>query len=270
MKFSLQCDAMKHDETWLQIKDFLSSRDFNILLGSLQNAKTVVVKFGFTEEIEKEYDIAKLAFTHKVPNFIKFFCMFPCNDTVDSIKQRNFLVNTQICNGRPDQQLGMIMMPYYPLGNLEKYRWNRGNFYILKNVLHQTVFALLYAYEQFQMVHGDMHVGNVLLRASKKKQVIYGTRSLPVCGLYPLVMDFGRSFVATNAYSHVYKNIDRLLVLIQGMENSDLALECERRPLVDLIVSNTPIDDSVYKTLYGVIENIQIRYVASELPSFRI
>lgn len=272
VKFLLPCnDLISSNDDWLSIKGHLTTKDFDVLLGTLSNYKSVVIKFGTVKNMLDEYTMGKLLFNHHVPNFIKFLCNFTCDDTVQEVRTRNFDLDSFICKA-PGDNIGFILMPYYSLGSLQNYLWNRSNFLLLKNVLHQLVFGILYAFETCSFVHGDLHVGNVLLRATKKKELSYGTRHLSVNGMYAIIMDFGRSYIAPGAYIDVYRNIDRLLSLIANMEQSDLALECNRKPIKYFIETNKPIDDEVYTKLYQIIDSIEIRYVISELPkiNFRL
>ncbi len=174
MKCKLPCqDALNESHTteeWLTIEGLLAGNEFNVLKASFKNLKDVVVKFGRTELMLNEYNICHLAHEHKIPNFIKYLCIFSCNDDETKIKRQDFATRKYICNG-PGETLGMIIMPFYSMGSLEKYRWNKNNFQVLQNVLQQICWSLLYAYEQFGFVHGDMHVGNVLLRSTKKQEL---------------------------------------------------------------------------------------------------
>lgn len=267
LKFRLPCaERLQQDGTaWLGVKGYLTDKNFQVLLASLHNYKDVVVKFGKVDEMQKEYDLGHQAYRHQVPNFMRFLCSFSCNDSVRDIENRDFSVHNFVCKGLGDQ-LGILVMPYYPLGSLDKYAWSRGNLHVLKNVLHQVVFAMLYAYERFSFVHGDMHVGNVLLRASKKKQIAYGSRTLLCLGLYAMVMDVGRSYQKPGSPQDVYRNIDRFLSLILNMDGSDLALEIDRRALTQYISKDVCIGDEVYESLHHMMDGITIRYVVSERP----
>lgn len=263
LKFRMACKDMlqENGHAWLDVKIFLASPE-------LRNYKEVGVKYGEVEAMRKEYEFGQLANEHEVPNFLKYLCCFACDDTIHDINRRNFAVHNFICKG-PGDKVGIMVMPYYALGSLDQYVWNRSNFHVLQNVLHQVAFAILYAYERFSFVHGDLHLGNVLLRASKKRAITYGQRSLRVLGLYPIVMDFGRSYRAENATNRVYEELQRLLRLVEGMERSDLALDVDYAALYPLIRDNTPITSAVYDKLQSIIDGIRIRYARSELPPLR-
>jgi hypothetical protein len=269
MKFKLPCTDLINRPTkdWLEVSRYLDKKDFNVLIGKLktQGYKDVVIKFGEVAAIQKEYDFSLQAFQHNVPNFIKFICVFTCDDRIDEIKERNFTINAYICKG-PGNQLGVIIMPYYRTGSFDSYHWNERNFDMLKSTLKQVVFAALYAYQQFQFVHRDFHLGNVLLCETKKQTVAYGDITLETKGIYAMIMDFGRSMRADNAQSIVYQDIRRAISLVFDIRNSDIVLHCDLDPLNTLARDNAPITEGTFRFLSDMIDSITVRYVKSKLP----
>lgn len=265
-KFRLPCDEnIKTDKDWLTVQRYLTDTSFNILLGTVKNYKQVVIKFGDVAEMQNEYNMSLTANQHHVPNFVKFLCSFSCTDDISKIKTRNFNTHNSLCmdEGHP---LGVIVMPYFSLGSLESYKWTRSNFHVLKNVVKQTVFALLYAYQKFNFIHRDMHTGNVLLRASKKKDIQYGDHHVPVEGIYAIIMDFGRSRLEPNAEYLVYQDIQRFISLVLVMDQSDLQLQADLSILKQYRESNQPITPDVYTSLSNIIDRIGIQYAKSERP----
>jgi hypothetical protein len=269
LKFRLQCDdAIKKTGTtegWLLIKKYLGNKQYNILLGSLKNNKNVIVKFGEPEQIIKEYQFGQEAYDNGLPNFIKFLCAFTCDDTETAIQNQNFL-----CNGlrtKSENDIGIMVMPYYSDGNIDQHKWHRGNFDVLKNILIQVTWSLLYAFEKTGFVHGDMHAGNVLVRKSKNTSLSYGGLSLDLCGMYAIVMDFGKSYKNMHAVCDVYKSIDRLLQIVLHLENSDIVLENKARSqLIQMITHVSPISRDTYICLKNMIDSMVILYAMSELP----
>jgi hypothetical protein len=156
-------------------------------------------------------------------------------------------------------------MPYYRFGSLEQYRWNRDNFDVLKSILVQSAWALLYAYEKMNFIHEDMHLENVLIQATKKTSFTYGVRELKVIGgISAILMDFGRAKVKEHTSCLVYRSIEKLLILSFNIESSDLALEFDLKLLNMLYKDNTPITPIIYDEIKNVIDQCRIRYVVSE------
>lgn len=256
-KFKLPCNNLKDTPEWLHVKGYLTRKEFNILIGSLKNYKDIIIKFGPLSEIEKEYNFSKLAYDNGVSNFIKFLCYFTCNDSEVSIRNRDFLKDPTIC--KSDGDIGCIIMPYYSQGSIDSYRWDRSNFSTLKNVIHQCIFALLYAFEKFNFIHGDLHLANVLLRRSKKSKVMYEKHIVPVMGLYPIIMDFGKSY-RSESVKELYLCIKKFLGLIESISNAVIAINCDeiRCVLTKYIDESKEVDDIVYNTLLEKIDTIRI------------
>ena len=68
------------------------------------------------------------------------------------------------------------------------------NLDVLKNVLAQVYLALTDAYSTCKFVHHDLHLDNILLRKTEKRDIVYSSEGskLKLQGVYALVMDFGR------------------------------------------------------------------------------
>jgi serine/threonine protein kinase len=252
---------------WLLVERYLSSKQYNVLLGSLRNIqyKNVIIKFGEVADMNKEYTLSKLAYEHNVPNFIKFICAFTCEDDIENIKTRDFTIHNYICKNKGDS-LGVIIMPYYHFGSLNNYRWTKDNFHILKSTLRQVVYSILFAFEKFGFVHGDLHLDNIILRNTNKKTIEYESRSLHTNGLYALIMDFGLSSSNVQNTRQIYLDLKRVFSLVYSMNNSDIILDCNSALLLSLSGDCTMISQSVYDALDNIIDNITIIYAKSEKP----
>jgi hypothetical protein len=147
-----------------------------------------------------------------------------------------------------------------PESTLEDYGWNYDNLPVLKNVLVQTVWSLLYAYEHSKHLYMNIHVRDILLQNTKKTSLHYGGLSLDLLGLSIRIMDVGRPTTQANAVFEVYISIDRLLSHTLIMKSSVFALEYNRTLLTEMIVKNTPITQETYRILKGIIEGLWIRY----------
>ena len=130
-----------------------------------------VIKVGPDLILQKEYQVSLIVSELKVPTFIRY--------TYD---------------------VSGLIMPLYSLGEIEKYKWNRENFDILKNVIKHVCCTLLYAFTVTNFVHRDAHLANVLLRKTTRETIQYGDFSLPCLGILPVVMDFDRSDIDTLNY----------------------------------------------------------------------
>jgi hypothetical protein len=97
----------------------------------------------------------------------------------------------------------VILMPYFPLGNIQSYPWERHDIRILHTSLKHAVLSMINAFHTLTILHGDFHAGNVLLKQTKQKTLSYtipGIGSIPdieTHGIRTWIMDFENSSVAT-------------------------------------------------------------------------
>lgn len=270
-KFKLSCqDIITHNKdttSWIDLMDKIdhTSGDYKIFTAILDKKKPIIVKIGNQAKLQAEYDIANNLNIKKLPNFIKFFCYFKCLNNLDNIEK-----NKSICSKTGDEQ-GIIIMPYYELGQIDKYKWTRVNFDNLKNVLKHVVCSLLYAYEKYGFIHNDTHLGNILLKKSKKQSVTYNYDiQLPVMSILPIIMDFDRSKITNipndpDGTKFVYIDIRRIFNLISSELDINIGIFDKNYIINKYISDNTPISKDIYKSLLDIIDTIQIAFIKSEL-----
>ena len=268
-KFKLNCQSKLTPDNpttkdWLtDIKKELEVHD--ILQGFLDKRKEVVIKYGTPAEIQTDYTIAETL--NGLPNFLKYYCNFTCENGEITTGWRS----AHLCNpsASPKKRYGFIIMPYFPLGSMMNYRWDIRNFDIMKSTAKQVCFAMLHAFEKHGMVHNDLHLGNVMMRRTKKVSVKYGAYELPTNGIYPIIIDFD---VSVNKYMRetkpegVYNDIRQVISGLTSLTNSDLALDLNVQRFVSLSNANAPVTEAVYQTVLDCIDSIKIRYEKSKMP----
>lgn len=198
-KYKLDCNS-KIDkdnpttENWLKVLKKIPQ--VPILIGKLDiTKKTVVVKFEDYDAMSKEYEVSNILYKENIPNVIKFYCFFSCEEDREKFKILETVEkNTTLCSG-PGLGTGFIIMPYYQIGSVMKYKWNSENLNTLKNIMSQTILALCSAYIKTGFVHLDLHLNNVLLRKTKKEKIIYKDLDITLnsTGMYSIILDFERS-----------------------------------------------------------------------------
>lgn len=264
-KFNLSCDEKAKDldydtREWIQIQSQFdhSSSDYKIFSGLLDNNKNIVVKIGNTK-LQEEYQIGKAL--NDCKNFIKFYCVFNCNNTLENVN-----VGSSLCKSQGNN-IGILVMPYYPIGRIDKYEWNRNNFDVLKSVLKHIVCSLLYAFEKEGFVHRDTHLGNILLKKTKKRAIIYNQLEIGINNMLPVIMDFDRSALNKNpaAVKQVYIDIQRILTLVR----SELDVKTNNSEIISVlneyISKQTPVSEKIYERLCNLVDKQQIDFVVSEL-----
>jgi hypothetical protein len=112
-------------DKWLHVLQKIPK--VQIMIGKIDiTQKTIVVKFESYEEMEKEFIISKQIYNTKIPNFIKYYCFFSCDENVDKFK----ILETErkklpLCE-KPGKNTGFIIMPFYQMGSISNCRWKRG------------------------------------------------------------------------------------------------------------------------------------------------
>lgn len=265
-KFLLPCQkkvdsfSSKNTKEWLQIRNKLVEKA-PVLQGILTSNKDVVVKYGTPDLMTNEYTISETLYKNKIPNMMKYYCSFKCIDDISTVVQKGYL-----CGTDTGTETAYIIMPFYVLGDMNKYVWNRGSFGLLKSVLTQICYSVLYASQTCGFVHNDLHMFNVLLRKTKKTHLVYGNITLQIECLYAMIMDFERSKVDTGLPRDAYLTIRGVLNLATNLDNSDLALLCDTAVLTSWMTTNTPITQETYAEVKKLIDRMSIAYVKSELP----
>lgn len=277
IKFKLPCQQRITNDTesnttasWLTVESLLSYTNGNvaILKGILERSKAVAVKFGDLSEILTEYKAAEKLFEANLTGFMKFICMFQCNDDFREILAQNYLSRPHICHGEGDG-IGTIVMPYYPLGSLDNYKWTKKQIPEFKNVLKQVCFALFVAFKTTGFVHMDLHAGNIVLRATKKRDLDYnGHASLPVVGgKYAMIMDFQK--YCLNDDAAFVRSLERVIHTACTSSASDVVFDFHSAPVRTWAQRHTDLTTEAFSNLAAVIDDIELRFVRSEIPIMR-
>jgi serine/threonine protein kinase len=263
-KYKLDCQGKidtSHPNTdkWLHVLKKIQK--VPILIGKLDiTKKTVVVKFQDYSDMKKEYDITKILHEHKLPNFIKFYCFFACEEDVTRFKILETVENPVSLCTISGKMTGFIIMPYYSIGSIANYHWGIDDLNLLKNVIIQVVLALYCAYLTVGIVHLDLHLDNIVLRKTKKKEIEYKNVniSLKLTGYYSVILDFGRA--KTKGSLNEFKtSLWKMLSLLRDLEKSNMVLD----PLdvVSYIRKIEKVDKKSVVKLLDLIQDIKIEYI---------
>ena len=262
-KVLLKCE----EPNYYKLTEFLytSQNEQALILKALYKSNiNLVLKFGILESIEKEYAVSQELF--ELHNFIRYFCLIKCNDTQENkldlfsgarrddikniINNKNTISNYKMCH-YGDNQIGILVMQEYNLKSIENYSWNENNFDILKNVIKQVVFSIIYAYETKGFIHGDLHSGNILLKPNGNNIINYGVTQLLILDLEAVIMDFEKSKLnQQNKINELVRNIDKLFTSIIYSNNMILDINYNRNKLISLKIL------SISSDFYIIIEQI--------------
>lgn len=231
-KVLIKCDEPNYYK--LNEMLYVSQNEQALIIKALYDYNiNIVLKFGILESIRKEYLISLELLD--LPNFIRYFCMFVCDDNIKNIiNNKQTISNYKMCH-YGDKSIGIIVMKEYNLGSIENYDWNELNFDLLKNIIKQVLFAIIHAYKTKGFIHGDLHSGNVLLKPKKTDFINYGGKILFIDNLEAIIMDFEKSkFGRDNKSVELLRNIDKLFTSIINSNNMKININYDRNRLIKL------------------------------------
>ena len=254
-KVLLKCE----ESNYYKLTEFLytSQNEQALILKALYECDiNVVLKFGILESIEKEYLISLELL--ELPNFIRYFCLIKCNDSIKNIiNNKQTISNYKICH-YGENQIGILVMKEYNLGSIENYDWNENNFNILKNVIKQVIFAIINAYEAKGFIHGDLHSGNVLLKPKRNCEINYNNKILVLNKLEVVIMDFEKSKLnQINKAINLIKNIIKFINSIVDSNKIIININYDRNKLMSLKSTFNNIKN-YYDEIEKIIDNMNI------------
>lgn len=264
-KYSINCKDNQDDTSeWLKIVSKLNTKpsDYKIFEGLLEKKKKIVAKIG-SDKLEEEYAISKKLDVIDLPTFLKPYCLFHCLDDIKSLNE-----NTRtICKKSGSNIIYVIIMPFYTLGEIDKYKWNKDNFEIFKNVLKHTLLSLSYAHKEIGFIHCDLHLGNILLQKTSRKEISYGEfGSLECMGFLPVIMDYDKSIINKDNYSLVYYDINRYI----GLCSVELSVKFNdyniKNKLSQYISKNSEITKKITDNLLDNIDKFTYLFSDSDIP----
>lgn len=275
-KYKIDCQSRINPDNpetkeWLEIKNKMKhSGDVKLFNGILEKKKSIIVKIGTNMILNKEYDIGKIIDTLDLPTFISFNCIFSCNDNIKSLdsKLNNNNTNRKYLCRKDGDKLTMIIMPNVKLGLLYTFKWDRDNFYILKNILKHIIMSLCYARTNIGFVHNDLHIGNVLLKKTTRKIIDYKNfGQLETFSFLPIIIDYDRSIIKSNdeiVEPDIYNDFFRIISGICQDTNTVFDIPNFNSLNSKYKSHNAKINYEICKKLCNEIDNFEIRYVKTE------
>lgn len=202
---------------------------------------------------DHEFQIGQQLYENKLLGFIQCICLFSCYDTTNennfeiSAREPVAKIDTKICQGEHNEKnlKKVLVMPYIQGGSVEDFSWNVGNVHILKNLLIQAVLALYVAYDAIGFLHGDLHLGNILCKETKRRTLVYksqnvGEITIKTEGYKVVIMDFEKSEtrVEKNGLSNVsfWNNIYIMLQRVNTLSpNNGERLQWENDEIIQFV-----------------------------------
>lgn len=161
--------------------------------------------------------------------------MIKCIDNICNIfNNKNKISEYKICH-YGDKKVGILVMKYYNLGCIDNYPWNKNNFSLLKNIIKQVIFAIIYAYNIVGFIHEDLHSGNILLKPKRNDIIKYNGKILILEEFEVVIMDFEKSKLdQKDKITDLIRNIDKLFYSIINSNNMILDIYFDRNKLIRL------------------------------------
>ena len=269
-KLQLNCQSKIGDspdtKNWLELEEKFdhSSADYHVYKGILEKKKNVVAKVSRAgTNLQRDYEIGQALNTaFRLPTILDYYCMFECLDRINELTgSRKSLCKT---SGEPIQ---VILMPYISGKPIHEWGWVRSNFGALKNVMKHLVLTTLYAAANIGFVHKDLHTGNIMIKHTQRKEIVYGDwGAFQLEGVLPVIMDYDKAFINLEGAFWVYDDLRHMFLRLSNSLNTRLTIGRIDSVLARLFTDKAPIDKRVVDTLLGLVDRIEIAYVASEIP----
>jgi hypothetical protein len=286
-KYKLDCQTLidKHKATdkspdtkdWLHLVKQIEhdSADYILYNALLEKHKQIVVKID-PDKLQNEYEIGKLLDTLKLPTFLGYICMFSCLDDFYTFKgktkeEKDFLNSkrTSLCK-KDGEKINILVMPYINSGTIDKYKWTKLNFDILKNVIKHIVITILYSAITIGFIHTDAHLGNIMIQKTKRQIIKYGDfyEIEIIGGIMPIIMDYDKAIIQGDSFdlSLVYNDINKLFNLL----NAELKIKFNISRILDLIrtltIKKILITKEVCDKLLYEIDSLIIYLDLNDIP----
>ena len=285
-KYKLDCQTLidNHKNTnpdtqnWLHLVKQIEHDlpDYTLYNALLEKHKQIVVKIG-PPKLENEYEIGKLLDTLKLPTFLGYICMFSCLDDFYTFKgkteeEKAFLNSkrTSLCK-KDGEQINILVMPFINSGTIDKYKWTKQNFNILKNVIKHIVITMLYSALTIGFIHTDAHLGNIMIQKTNRKNITYGDfYELEIIGsIMPIIMDYDKAQIQGKMVNLVlvYNDIRKLFSLLDAELKIKFNISKILDLLITLIINNILITQAICIKLLDKIDSLEIFFDLNDIPS---
>lgn len=164
---------------WLQLKHVLQNikgKGIASIMGAIvPNGTNVLVKVQKAVGARREYEVQQTI--RDIDGIIPYTCYVTCNGNAEYIETYGppLPPYQKLCKAR-GTSLGIIIMPYFPLGSLETYlreaHQSEKKALAVKLILCKAIYTLYKAYSLHGFVHGDFFSKNVVLKDDYKTPVL--------------------------------------------------------------------------------------------------
>ncbi len=229
------CEARKGDTpaAWLILKESLQVPEQNTMQYNNDNFQFVHVIRGVMKDkdivvkiqqdgrlIDRELAITRFLKEKGQNNIVEYYCDIGCNDNM--IEWLNPIVNVTkpFCMGG-DDRFHLIIMEYVKYRLTEYLSKHDYTLEVLKACIKQLIFTLCELHINYNISHGDIKSGNILVRIYKEKinkyKIFNKEYSVDTLGYEPVFIDFQRGHMANipfNLNKHLFMLTDEITMLL--------------------------------------------------------
>ena len=267
-KYYINCSYYSENADSIQTNTLIRNTNHVAILKSIitddiipKKNKHIVVKImRSNKSSDHEFQIGQQLYENKLIGFIQYICLFSCYDTTNennieiSAREPVAKIDTKICQGEHNEKnlKKVLVMPYIQSGSVEDFSWNVGNVHILKNLLIQAVLALYVAYDAIGFLHGDLHLGNILCKETKRRTLVYKSQNVGVGFTAPLVTYKPRSSVDVTDLRSVKSTDDEITIKTEGYKVVIMDFEKSETRVEKNELSNVSFWNNIYMMLQRV------------------
>jgi len=224
----------------------------------------IVVKIGRTKSgneymAEKEFAIGKQLYG--INGFIKFLCIFSCNDDTSKYIKNETQTDRPICTSdNNNDKKFVLVMPYIHKGSLLDYDWSADTIPMLKSLVIHTIFSLTEAFIKIGFIHGDLHWGNILFKKTTKSKLVYDIGDKQISFLTPgykvVIMDFEKSQTNNQQNDLFWCNL-KLFLKFDKMTEDKKFISWENDKIVSFLQRMAESNQSPAKKIDQLVQMIE-------------
>lgn len=163
----------------IEKKENIEKEALQVIKAFFENYKNPVILKVYksnTPYLINEIRIYKHLYKNNFQHMINPICLFTCNDKYE--KYKNSIIDSVIpCNTNSDIELSFLVFDYLPYGDISNFIYinniTKHKKQIIKSIVLQYILSMFELGLTFNVLHGDLNSGNILIRNTKKKEIYF-------------------------------------------------------------------------------------------------